>query len=105
MPGLGQLYNRDDAKAAAILCSTFGIWAGLAWTTVGVRVVNSVWPIMRGIGLRFFDGSTPTGPCQGRSGDFCGPGYRARAQRSSFGAGSKILVSKRRSSSQAARRS
>jgi hypothetical protein len=26
MPGLGQLYNRDDAKAAAILCSTFGIW-------------------------------------------------------------------------------
>jgi hypothetical protein len=35
MPGLGQLYNRDDAKAAAILCSTFGIWAALAWTTVG----------------------------------------------------------------------
>lgn len=35
MPGLGQLYNREDAKAAAILCSTFGIWAGLAWTTVG----------------------------------------------------------------------
>ena len=35
MPGLGQLYNREDAKAAAILCSTFGIWAGLVWTTVG----------------------------------------------------------------------
>jgi hypothetical protein len=35
MPGLGQLYNREDAKAAAILCSTFGIWAGLLWTTVG----------------------------------------------------------------------
>ena len=35
MPGLGQLYNCEDAKAAAILCSTFGIWAGLVWTTVG----------------------------------------------------------------------
>jgi hypothetical protein len=35
MPGLGQLYNREDAKAAALLCSTFGIWAGLVWTTVG----------------------------------------------------------------------
>ena len=35
MPGLGQLYNGEDAKAAAILCSTFGIWAGLVWTTVG----------------------------------------------------------------------
>ena len=35
MPGLGQLYNREEAKAAAILCSTFGIWAGLVWTTVG----------------------------------------------------------------------
>ena len=35
MPGLGQLYNREDAKAAAILCSTFGIWAGMVWTTVG----------------------------------------------------------------------
>jgi hypothetical protein len=35
MPGLGQLYNREDAKAAAILCSTFGIWAGLLWTTIG----------------------------------------------------------------------
>jgi hypothetical protein len=35
MPGLGQLYNREDAKAGAILCSTFGIWAGLVWTTVG----------------------------------------------------------------------
>ena len=35
MPGLGQLYNREDAKAAALLFSTFGIWAGLVWTTVG----------------------------------------------------------------------
>jgi hypothetical protein len=35
MPGLGQLYNREDAKAAAILCSTFGIWAGLVWTAAG----------------------------------------------------------------------
>jgi hypothetical protein len=35
MPGLGQLYNCEDAKAAAILCSTFGIWAGLVWTMVG----------------------------------------------------------------------
>jgi hypothetical protein len=35
MPGLGQLYNGEDAKAAAILCSTFGFWAGLVWTTVG----------------------------------------------------------------------
>ena len=35
MPGLGQLYNGEDAKAGAILCSTFGIWAGLVWTTVG----------------------------------------------------------------------
>ena len=35
MPGLGQLYNGEDAKAAATLCSTFGIWAGLVWTTVG----------------------------------------------------------------------
>jgi hypothetical protein len=35
MPGLGQLYNREDGKAAAILCSTFGIWAGLVWTTAG----------------------------------------------------------------------
>ncbi len=35
MPGLGQLYNREDAKAAAILCSTVGIWAALLWTTIG----------------------------------------------------------------------
>lgn len=35
MPGLGQLYNREDAKAAAILFSTFGIWGGLVWTTAG----------------------------------------------------------------------
>lgn len=41
MPGLGQLYNRDGAKAAAILCSTFGIWAGLAWTTVGPEASRS----------------------------------------------------------------
>lgn len=41
MPGLGQLYNREDAKAAAILCSTFGIWAGLVWTTVGPAASRS----------------------------------------------------------------
>ena len=41
IPGLGQLYNRDGAKAAAILCSTFGIWAGLAWTTVGPEASRS----------------------------------------------------------------
>ena len=35
MPGLGQLYNGEDAKGVAILCSAFGIWAGLVWTTVG----------------------------------------------------------------------
>ena len=34
MPGLGQLYNREDAKAAAILFSTFGIWAGLVRTSL-----------------------------------------------------------------------
>lgn len=41
MPGLGQLYNREDAKAAAILCSTFGIWAGVLWTTIGPDVSRS----------------------------------------------------------------
>ena len=41
MPGLGQLYNREDGKAAAILCSTFGIWAGLVWTTVGPEAYRS----------------------------------------------------------------
>ena len=41
MPGLGQLYNREGAKAAAILCSTFGIWAGLLWTTVGPDISRS----------------------------------------------------------------
>ena len=41
MPGLGQLYNREYAKAAAILCSTFGIWAGLVWTTVGPEASRS----------------------------------------------------------------
>ncbi len=41
MPGLGQLYNREDAKAAAILCSTFGIWAGLVWTTAGPAASRS----------------------------------------------------------------
>jgi hypothetical protein len=41
MPGLGQLYNREDAKAAAILFSTFGIWAGLVWTTAGPAASRS----------------------------------------------------------------
>jgi hypothetical protein len=41
MPGLGQLYNREKAKAAATLCSTFGIWAGLLWTTVGPETSRS----------------------------------------------------------------
>jgi TM2 domain-containing membrane protein YozV len=35
VPGFGQLYNGEPAKAAAILCSTLGIWAGLLWTTIG----------------------------------------------------------------------
>ena len=41
MPGLGQLYNREDGKAAGILLSTFGIWAGLVWTTTGPEASRS----------------------------------------------------------------
>ena len=41
MPGLGQLYNREDGKAAGILFSTFGIWAGLVWTTTGPEAWRS----------------------------------------------------------------
>jgi len=37
-----------------------------------VHVVNPVRQVVCGIGLRFFDGHTPTGPCQDRSGDFSG---------------------------------
>lgn len=41
LPGIGQLYNGEHAKAAAILCSSLGIWAGLLWTTIGPEAFRS----------------------------------------------------------------